>query len=207
MLSRSGVGDASAMTRLPAVISRLDLPLAELSAARLDGEVYAVDDGYSPVDVPCGPFERAASIAEYCQGRLMAEQRTAAWVWGALDQPPVRHELCASLGARARPAVPIRTRVREVVIDESEFVILAGVPVTTPLRTIIDLARFSERYSEEERQMTLRLAAISGITLQRCKEEMDARTNLPNKRRGMVRLASTLSTSRAPAGLSTFNPS
>ena len=179
------------------MLSRFDLPIAELSAARLDGELYAVDDGYSPVDVPCGPHERAASIADYCQGRLMAEQRTAAWIWGALELPPARHELCASLGARARPAHPIRTSVREVVIDEGEFAVVGGIAVTTPLRTVIDLARFSERFGEAERDIVRQLAARSGITFERCRIEMDARTNLPNKRRALTRLASALNANRS----------
>jgi hypothetical protein len=177
------------MTKLLTVLSRADLPLAELSAARLDGELYCVDDGYSPVDVPCGPYERAASIAEYCRGRLMAEQRTAAWVWGALDGPPARHELCASLGARARPAFPIRTVVREVVIDAAELVLIGGIGVTTPLRTIVDLARFSERFGDAERGIVERLASSYAITLDRCRTEMDSRTNLPNKRRALARLS------------------
>lgn len=181
------------MTKLGTVLSRIDLPIAELSAARLDGELYAVDDGYSPIDVPNGPHERAASLTEYCQGRLMAEQRTAAWVWGALDHAPARHELCASLGARARPAFPIRTSVREVVIDSTEFVIVGGIQVTTPLRTVIDLARFSEEFGDVERGIVAALAAMSSITLELCRSDMDARTNLPNKRRALKRLASTLS--------------
>ena len=177
------------MSKLGSVISGLDLPIAELSAARLDGELYAVDDGYSPIDVPCGPHERAASIAAYCQGRLMAEQRTAAWIWGAIDRAPARLELCASLGARARPAFPIRTSVREVVIDANEFVVIGGIPVTSPLRTIIDLARFSEHFGAEESAAVARLAGAFGITWERCRREMDARTNLPNKRRAILRLA------------------
>lgn len=180
------------MSRLSTVISSLDLPIAELSAARLDGEVYAVDDGYSPIDVPSGPFERAASIAAYCQGRLMAEQRTAAWIWGALSVPPARHELCASLGARARPAFPIRTLVREVVIDPAEFVLVAGIAVTTPLRTIVDIARFSAQFGQAEHDMVRALSTAFGISLDRCRREMDARTNLPNKRSALQRLASAL---------------
>jgi len=189
------------MTKLGAVLSTLDLPVAELSAARLDGELYAIDDGYSPVDVPNGPQERAGSIAHYCQGRLMAEQRTAAWVWGALESPPSRHELCASLGARARPAFPIRTSVREVVIDERELVALGGIQVTTPLRTIIDLARFSNAFEASEQRIVAILAMRHGITLERCRREMDARTNLPNKKRALQRLKAALGPDR-PAGRS-----
>ena len=177
------------MTRLSAVLTALDLPLAELSAARLDGELFAIDEAYSPIDVPDGPTERARSIAPYCQGRLMAEQNSAAWIWGARANPPTFHELCASLGARGRPAFPLRTLVREVVIDEIEFVVLGDVPVTTPLRTIVDLVRFTESFDAEAAATVSKLIRLGRLTIAECLIELDRRHNLPNKKRAKVRLA------------------
>jgi hypothetical protein len=184
-----------AMTRLSAVLTPLDLPLAELSAARLDGELFSVDDAYSPIDLPDGPTERARSVAPYCQGRLMAEQNTAAWIWGARTSPPRYHELCASLGARARPAFPLRTLVREVVIDTSEFVVIAGIPVTTPLRTIVDLVRFGDEFDDEAARVVSSLLVIGRLSIEDCRVELERRHNLPNKKRARVRLASLGSSS------------
>ncbi|MCU1403664.1 MAG: hypothetical protein JWM70_1988, partial [Microbacteriaceae bacterium] len=39
------------MSRLESVLCRIDLPEAELQAARLDGEVYAVSECFCPIDV------------------------------------------------------------------------------------------------------------------------------------------------------------
>ena len=176
------------MTRLSAVLTTLDLPLAELCAARLDGELYGLDDAFAPIDSPDGPAERARSIAHYCQGRLIAEQNSAAWIWGARPSPPTYHELCASLGARARPAFPLRTLVREVVIDQTEFVVLQGVPVTTPLRTIVDLARFGEQFDATEATTITELLRRGRLTIEDCLTELDRRPNLPNKKRARLRL-------------------
>ena len=177
------------MTRLSAVLTGVDLPLTELCAARLDGELFAIDEAYAPIDLPDGPIERARSIAPYCQGRLMAEQNSAAWIWGARAAPPAYHELCASLGARARPAFPLRTLVREVVIDETEFVVLGGVPVTTPLRTIVDLVRFGECFDDAESAVILALMRVGRVSIQSCLTELERRHNLPNKKRAKSRLA------------------
>ena len=177
------------MTRLSSVLTALDLPLAELCAARLDGELYALDEAFAPIDSPEGPTERARSVAAYCHGRLIAEQSTAAWIWGARATPPRYHELCASLGARARPVFPLRTLVREVVIDESEFAIIGGVPVTTPLRTIVDLVRTRETFGDEDAAVIGRLLSIGRTTVANCLTALESRQNLPNKRRARVRLS------------------
>src|SRR5687768_17102372 len=100
------------MTRLSPVLDATDLPIAELWAARLDGELFTLDDCFVPIDAPEGARERAAAIARQWPQRFIAERLTAAWIWGVLDTPPVRHELCASLGARARPSTSRRVTVR-----------------------------------------------------------------------------------------------
>ncbi|MEJ1230619.1 MAG: hypothetical protein WDM88_08520 [Galbitalea sp.] len=79
-------------SRLPAALSRRDLPAPELTALVLDGEAYRLDDCAAPIDQVAGPLLRAAVLAAELPARLIAEQHTAAWVWGALPQPPGRHE-------------------------------------------------------------------------------------------------------------------
>jgi hypothetical protein len=73
--------------------------------------------------------------------------------------------------------------------------VLSGVPVTSPLRTMIDIARFSDTFDSAERVIVRHLASAFHITIDRCRAEMDARTNLPNKRRALTRLSSALSSS------------
>jgi hypothetical protein len=181
------------MPKLSAVLLPSDFPIAELYAARLDGELYAIDDGFSPIDLPENAEQRARSIAELCPGRVIAEQRSAAWIWGASHSPPALHELCASLGARSKSAVPRRATVREVVIDELSVVELGGIRVTTPIRTVLDLARFSDEFDVETQRQVAWLMATFEIDLDYCVSALDARRNLPGKRRAIARLAAVAS--------------
>ncbi len=176
-------------SRLPAALSRRDLPAPELTALVLDGEAYRLDDCAAPIDQVAGPLLRAAVLAAELPARLIAEQHTAAWVWGALPQPPGRHEVCADITARARPALDARLSVREVVILHDDIVPLSGARVTTPLRTAIDLARFVARWDVEEARIVTELLALAGCSVVECARVMNRRRNLPNKRIALDRLA------------------
>lgn len=169
------------MPRLSPVLSTADLPLAELHAARLDGELSALDACFTPIDLPGSALNRAAALAVQWPERLIAEQRTAAWIWGALWQPPARHELCSSLGARARPSEPLRVVAREVAISDDELAVIASLRVTTPTRTIADLARSPRPFGPDDAAVIRRLAVIGRVTLDDCRHALDRRRNLPNK--------------------------
>ena len=176
------------MARLAPVLHAGDLPLAELCAARLDGEVVRIDDAFSPVDVRDGPAARAAAASHGWSKRLIAEQRTAGWIWGALPDPPARHQLCTTTGARARPAIPLRCVVREVAIDTDEFAFVGALRVTRPVRTAVDLARFSARFAEAEARVIRSLLVLDGSGLDECRAALDRRRNLPAKKLAWERL-------------------
>ena len=180
------------MASLAPVLRIGDLPLAELCAARLDGELVSVDECFTPIDVHDGPFIRARALTGLWSARLIAEQRTAAWVWGAAADAPARHQLCASIGARARAITPQRSVVREVVIDSDEIAVLQSVRVTTPLRTVTDLVRFSARFDDVDIQIVRQLLEGAELTLDDCRAALDRRRNLPAKKRAWARLRLTL---------------
>lgn len=175
--------------RLPPVLSPVDLPVAELHAARLDGELFRVDDCFSPVDEIEQPGHRARALRACLPDRLIAEQRSAAWIWGALDRPPVHHELCAAIGARVRPPGVSWMTVREVVIAPREIATIEGMQLTTRLRTAVDLARSSIRFGEAEEVIVLRLMLDGGFGVEHCLDDMDRRRNLPNKKQAAQRLS------------------
>jgi len=177
------------MSRLSPVLTASDLPLAELCAARLDGELLRLGDCFTPVDQPHDRFTRASSIARELPDRLIAERLSAAWIWGALPYPPPRHELCASLGARARASNPRRVIVREVAISADEITVIADQRVTSPVRTLVDLARFA---TEIDGEVLRSLARVGALTLDDCRAALDRRRNLPNKRRGWLRILESL---------------
>ena len=129
------------MARLPSVLDTRDLPLAELCAARLDGELFAVDDGWAPLDEPDLPAFRAAVTALRAPRSLVIERMSAAWVHGAIAAPPAVAQFCVPLSARLAVIGDHRALVREVRIDDDEIVRFGEVPCTTPTRTAFDLLR------------------------------------------------------------------
>lgn len=177
------------MTRLlPGVLDARYLPRPELNAARLDGEVFSVDECFQVIDAGDDAVTRGRALAATLPPRLIAEQRTAAWVLGALAAPPFRHELCAASGARFRALGVPQWIIREVVIDGAELCSFGGMQLTTPLRTVIDLARFSVEFGSAERSVVVALARIGGFELPEILQALDRRRNLPGKRRAHDRL-------------------
>lgn len=174
--------------RLASVLSVLDLPLAELCSARLDGELYEVDACYSPVDELASPWLRAAALAAQVPTRLIAERTTAAWVHGALRSPPRTHEYCVDSVARCHPPALRHVRIREVVLDGRDTAVLAGLRVTTPLRTLCDIARTVSDFTARHEAACLGLLALPGVTVAAAHEALAARGALPDKRRALTRL-------------------
>ncbi len=174
------------------VLSPADLPLAELTAVRLDGELYAIDGCFSPIDEPEDAARRALALAAGFPGRLIAEQRTAAWVHGVLPSPPGRHQFCVDIASRARPPIDAHLLVREVVLGPGDLVHLGGMPVTSPLRTVADLARVSPGFGAAERSIVRGLMRLGGHTLADCAALLDRRRNLPGKRAALSRVRDAL---------------
>ncbi len=178
------------MSHLPAVLFHADLPEAELHAAKLDGEVYRVDQCFSPIDEIEQGSQRALALvlATPFPHRLIAEQRSAAWIFGALSDPPLRHQFCADISARVRPVGLDAITIREVVIDRGDLVNFAGLLVTTPLRTVVDLARTSPEFDDADFRAVIGLMRIGGFGVDDCREFADRRRNLPNKRLALERI-------------------
>ena len=175
------------MTRLGDILTTRDLPATELSALRLDGLVFAVDGCFAPVDQVEQPRHRAAALAPLVGPRIIVERASAAWVWGALASPPTRHTLCSSATARRRGTGPLRGAVREVAISPDEILLLAGVAVTSPLRTVVDLLRVEADF-EDWRAVCERLMAAGGLTTGALRDELALRPRLPHRRRAEERL-------------------
>ncbi len=179
------------MTRLSAVLSPADLPEPELHAAKLDGELYRLDASFCPIDEIETPAHRALALSILVPAGLIAEQRTAAWIYGVTECPD-RHQFCASVKARVRPGSPSRVTVREVVIDGDELWQIAGLPVTSPLRTVLDLARFSPVFDIPELAILTGLMRVGGFGVADCIDAVTARRNLPAKRLALTRLKDCL---------------
>ena len=176
------------MTQLAPVLAPRDLPLAELHAARLDGELYAVAGCFSPVDTAETTVTRATAVRLTFGDRFIAEQRTAAWIWGVTDTPPAPHQLCTDARIRTRVPNPPNTAVREAVLDDSEVVVIAGARVTGLIRTVTDLARLSPDFASAEASIVRALMARGRFSLDECARALDSRRNLPLKKIAWRRL-------------------
>ena len=135
-----------------------DLPLAELYSARLDGQVFQVADSWCVIDEIDGCSNRALAASQLVPPRAIAEQLTAAWIYGLAPEPR-RHQFCVLIGARTSALWSPRARVREIVRTPDDVRTIAGVRVTTPLRTAVDLARYTPT-SISTPQLTALLARL-----------------------------------------------
>lgn len=177
---------------LPPVLTTRDLPAAELGGMRLDGEVYALSEGWCAIDELEGPAHRVRAVRGERSERLIAELGTAAWVWGATPILPRAVEFCVDLDARARLGLSPWVRVRELVLDPGDRIELGGGAVTSRLRTAVDLARFRDPLPAEDVAAIVELARQGGFGLADCSELLNRRRNLPEKRRALNRLAELL---------------
>jgi hypothetical protein len=170
------------------VLSDADLPWAELQAARLDGELFALASGYCPVDEFESPRHRARAALGRRSTRLIPELDTAAWIWGAATEPE-RLQFAVTPNARARVSPDQHVTVREIVYGPGDLVDLDGCLVTNPVRTAVDLARFQEPFDP---RIVTRLAAIAEFALRDCLAILESRSGIPSKKRAIRNLTSAL---------------
>lgn len=123
------------------VLTVNDLSLAELHSARLHGQVFQVADSWCVIDEIDGCETRALAASRLVSPRAIAEQLSAAWIYGVTSEPR-RHQFCVLIGARTTALWSPRARVREIVRTPDDVCLISGVRVTTTLRTAVDLARY-----------------------------------------------------------------
>lgn len=139
------------------------LSLTELSAARLDGHVIEVGEGYMPADTVESGADRAVSIAMLLPPRSAASGPTAAWVHGAGDLPPAIHHVTRVGSSRARTRPSVRVVHHERTLTPDEVQLIGGVPVTTPLVTAVTLLFDLARHGGEDRWLRALLLGQRGL--------------------------------------------
>ena len=124
----------------------------QLDELRLIAAVRPVVPGvYVDARVPDDLGTRALALARVLPSDAVICRRTAAWLYGVDAREPGRHRQVPELDV-AVPAgrSPIRRAGVHGVVETlraGDVDIVAGVPVTTPLRTAVDLARWLPRRS------------------------------------------------------------
>jgi hypothetical protein len=176
------------MPRLPSVLGTGDLHLAELCAARIDGELVELADGWCPVDEPDLPSLRAAAAAIDAAPALIAERLTAAWVHGGLDAPPRPAQYCVPSSDRIAVRLDRRAMVREVSLRPGDLVDLGGARCTSVERTAFDLLREADLDDATVVEVVARLIAPRPGLADRVRARLDDATRLPHKSLARQRL-------------------
>lgn len=185
-MTRRSPGMLPRMTRLPIALDTRHLPAAELRAAELDGELGMLGDAYLVTDEPTTPAARAASLRSRVAPRTILVDRGAAWVWGwTVELASVR--VCVAKTARVGSSARRAGRIREAAIDEDEIHELGGIAITSPERTLIDLARFDER--DDIARLLAAGIVTGGMTDEVVRAALDRRPASAGRRRARERLA------------------
>ena len=122
---------------------RLTLP--ELSAARLDGDVIEVGEGYMPCDTVEGVGARAVSLSSLMPAGTALSGVSAAWVHGAGDLPPAVHHVTRMSRSRQRISVSARVVHHERMLAPDEVQSISGIWVQTPVAAAVTLLFGSAR--------------------------------------------------------------
>ncbi|WP_396641386.1 type IV toxin-antitoxin system AbiEi family antitoxin [Microbacterium sp.] len=167
------------------------LSIAELSAARLDGDVVEIGEGYMPADAIESTATRAASLRSICGPRLVVGSWSAAWVYGALPEPPSRHSVLRGAAHRVGNLIDRRAIFHDVGVDDQDVSDVEGVLVTSPLRTLIDVARRIREPEHRERATSVVDTLIdAGLVDPRdAISRIDSVTRLPGSKQARRELA------------------
>ncbi len=117
------------------------LSTAELTAARLDGDVVEIGEGFMPADAVETRELRAASLRVFIRDTLAVTHASAAWVHGALALPPSPHVVQRISARRIHHVLDTRLRYRDVRLPPADVMHISGLAVATPVRTLVDLVR------------------------------------------------------------------
>ncbi|MFN3950431.1 hypothetical protein [Microbacterium sp.] len=117
------------------------LSLAELTAACLDGWLVPLGEGFMPADAAETTWMRARSLAPLLDDRWGAVRRSAAWVHGGVAEEPSRHHLQRIRESRVRSRHDPRAVFHDVRLPSADLQRIGGTAVSTPARTLVDLAR------------------------------------------------------------------
>ena len=159
----------------------------ELSAARIDGLLVEVGEGYMPADLPEDAAARATSLSPILVPGFAVCGPSAAWVQGAGDAPPSRHHLQRVSERRPRVTSADHVVIHERRIDSAEVMLIDGIAVTTPVRTLTDLVLGAGRDPETDRWMRCLASAVPEL-LPVVRRLIAARTRMPGKRAALKRI-------------------
>ncbi len=168
-------------------LPRLGVSEIDLRRAQRRGEISVIFRGVFTVsDVPDTVELRAAAVALVARPHQVVTDRTAAWLHGidvhvyAEHDGPLPIETCALRWHAPSTLHGVDGRTRD--LRKEDVMVLHGVPVTTPLRTALDLGCCLRRREA--------FAALCAFARDHQIQRHDLRRSLPRyrRRRGVVQL-------------------
>jgi len=162
--------------------------MAELCAARIDGELFAVDECFAPVDAVDSSALRGAALLALTGPRAVAVLESALWVHGVLLAPPETHEVRVPRRSRARLPQSPRLCSGERTFAPGEIQRLGGMAVTTVPRTVLDLL-FAEDFDRVRRRIVAAVLAEDTRRATHCAELVRTAVHRPGKRRALQRIS------------------
>ncbi|MET4157975.1 hypothetical protein [Agromyces sp. PvR057] len=176
------------MVKLSSVLGTDDFSIAELCAARIDGDLVAIAGAWAPIDEPDVPAFRALAVAKSAPRALIIERMSAAWVHGASLAPPRVAQFCVPIDARISVISDPAIAVREVRLDEGEVVSFGQVGCTSLLRTTFDLLRDTFAPDAETISAVASLLREHDGLEPTVRRKLEETPRMPHKARALARL-------------------
>ncbi len=174
---------------LPLVLDAGVLPISELRAAYLEGDLRMLGDVFCAIDVPASSTLRARALTAAVPTGHVVERMSAAWVHGAHPAFPRPVQLCIRSTHRVRIRPSAEREVRQVVLADHELQRVGPLQVTGWLRTAVDIVRGESLFPRSVADCVSTLLLAAAATPEDCARELDRVPHLPHKRRALERLA------------------
>lgn len=177
----------------------------ELQAMAADGllkRVYA--DTYVRWDIEPDPVCRALAAGNCLTERLLERtvlgRFTAAWIYGCAPAPR-QLELLIDHSRRTTALPPFSAAVlHEVQLGPADGMDIAGVAVTTPLRTATDIARHGPEGPALRALLAIAADPVLGCPLGSVRSFLESLARLPGKAAALQRVDAALRLAAAGAG-------
>lgn len=164
----------------------------ELIGARLDGLVFELGCGFIPADLPESDAARVVAVRGLVPPGYGICGPTAAWVLGYGDAVPQRQHFQRISPQRTRVPGGADVMLHDVRLPDADTELIAGVRVTTPVRTMVDLALHRDTHADYApwlRAMAMADAALVAAA----HAAITARVRMPGKRAALAVLDSLAS--------------
>lgn len=178
----------------------LDLPSEILQTLRLDGEL---SPDHQLIDVPASWQSRSKSVLAKYGTDLVLTGLSALWAYGSGPEPYV-HSASFVNGRRKRNATIPMILWEERTFNLTDYVLDDGIGVTSRLRTICDVLRFST-FTDQHKTHVETLITFSGINFFTIHKSLSSKEKVPYKELALLRL-DTLAFRHAIDVVDSINP-